>query len=161
MCFSVRSVCPGVMLLGWSGLRLGIWGGQRWKVYMASKVSSGLSGFLRLGVPCAAPGSPLGGDGRLGTISAALALSSRNLSNSGSIGSKEGNKKGGRECESGKKCVQNVAGKFEKRRFMLSYLHLSRLPHLHLLAVEKQRQQCHIWELTLQNLIHCKPPQAK
>lgn len=49
---------------------------------MANKVSSGLSGFLRLGVPCAAPGSPLGGDGRLGAISAALARSSRNLSNS-------------------------------------------------------------------------------
>lgn len=81
---------------------------------MASKVSSGLSGFLRLGVSCAAPGSPLGGDGRLGTISAALALSSRNLSNSGSIGSKGGNRKGGRECEFGEKCVKNVAGKFEK-----------------------------------------------
>lgn len=66
------------MLLGCLGLRLGI----RGQVYMASKVSSGLSGFLRLGVPCATPGSPLGGDGRLGTISAALALSSRNLSNS-------------------------------------------------------------------------------
>lgn len=57
-------------------------GDQRSDVYMANKASSGLSGFLRLGVPCAAPGSPLGGDGRLGTVSAALALSSRNLSNS-------------------------------------------------------------------------------
>lgn len=86
MCFSVMSVCPQVMLLGCLGLRLGI----RGQVYMASKVSSGLSGFLRLGVPCATPGSPLGGDGRLGTISAALALSSRNLSNSGSIQSNGG-----------------------------------------------------------------------
>lgn len=50
---------------------------------MAKRVSSGLSAFLRLGSPCAAPGSPLGGDGRLGAISAALARSSRNLSNSG------------------------------------------------------------------------------
>lgn len=62
---------------------------------MASRVSSGRSGFLRLGVPCAAPGSPLGGDGRLGAISAALALSSRNLSNSGSVGPKERRKKRG------------------------------------------------------------------
>ncbi len=83
MCFSVRSVCPQAMLLSWLG--------QRREVYMASKVSSGLSGFLRLGVPCAAPGSPLGGDGRPGAISAALALSSRNLSNSGS---KENRKEG-------------------------------------------------------------------
>lgn len=48
------------------------------QLYMASSDSSGLSAFLRFGVPCTAPGSPLGGD-----ISAALALSSRNLSNSG------------------------------------------------------------------------------
>lgn len=56
--------------------------GKAGKVYMASNCSSGLSGFLRLGVPRAAPGSPLGGEGMPGVISAAFALSSRNLSNS-------------------------------------------------------------------------------
>lgn len=56
---------------------------------MASKVSSGLSGFFRLGIPFAGAGSPAGGDGNPGVISAALALSSRNLSNSDSVGSKE------------------------------------------------------------------------
>lgn len=66
---------------------------------MASKASSGLPVFLRLGVPCAAPTSPLGGDGRLGAISAALALSSRNLSNSGGIVSKRENK--AEVCEAG------------------------------------------------------------
>lgn len=60
---------------------------------MASKVSSGLSGFLRVGVPWATPSSPLGGDGKLGIASAALALSSRNLSNSESKGLKEKQKK--------------------------------------------------------------------
>lgn len=49
---------------------------------MASSPFSGLAGFLRLGVPCVVPGSPLGGVGMLGVISAAFALSSRNLSNS-------------------------------------------------------------------------------
>lgn len=84
VCVSSQSV-PGCHCSGWSGLR-----GERSKLYMAKRVSSGLSGFLRLGVPCAAPGSPLGGDGRLGAISAALARSSRNLSNSG--GCAEGKK---------------------------------------------------------------------
>lgn len=92
MCFSVRSVCPRVMLLSWSGLRLGDRRAKGEKLYMANRASSGLSGFLRFGVPCAATGSPLGGDGRLGAISAALARSSRNLSNSGRD---EKNKKGG------------------------------------------------------------------
>lgn len=49
---------------------------------MASSPFSGIAGFLRLGVPCVVPGSPLGGIGMLGVISAAFALSSRNLSNS-------------------------------------------------------------------------------
>ncbi|TNN54940.1 hypothetical protein EYF80_034885 [Liparis tanakae] len=77
---------------------------------MANKASSGRSGFLRVGVPCAAPGSPLGGDGKLGTISAALALSSRNLSNS--VKKKEKEKKGGirlLDVQSGRNAVGGVA----------------------------------------------------
>lgn len=101
----------GQSVLGWccsDGRVLGRGSeGRRWEVYMASKASSGRSGFLRPGVPCAAPGSPLGGDGRLGAISAALALSSRNLSNSGSIRSKE---RGIRE-EAWSKCGWKVRGK--------------------------------------------------
>lgn len=87
MCFSVKSVCfRWCCSAGWVlGSKTG---GQRWKVYMANKASSGLSAFLRLGVPCDAPGLPLGGAGRLGAISAALARSSRNLSNSGSEGAR-------------------------------------------------------------------------
>lgn len=105
MCFGVRSVCLRVMLLGAS------WDmkGEGALVYMASKVSSGLSAFLRLGLPCAAPGSPLGGVGMLGTISAALARSSRNLSNSESVGSQEGKKK--KKCELRLRCGQNGAVK--------------------------------------------------
>ncbi len=57
-------------------------------------------------------------------------------------------------------CGQNVAGKLEKKRFMLFYLRLSRPPHLRLLSVEMERQQCHTWEVILQNWIHCKPPQT-
>lgn len=49
---------------------------------MASSPFSGLAGFLRLGVSCVVPGSALGGGAMLGVISAAFALSSRNLSNS-------------------------------------------------------------------------------
>lgn len=58
---------------------------------MTNRASSGLSGFFLPGVPCAGavPGLPLGGDGRLGVVSAALARSSRNLSNSGFIRVKE------------------------------------------------------------------------
>lgn len=66
-------------------------------------------------------------------------------------------REGGRKCEFGRGCGQNVAGKFSEREiYVVSYLHLSRLPQLHLLSVEKQRQLCHIRELTLQNMIHCK-----
>lgn len=61
-----------------SGLQL-FWSGDvELLVYMASRASSCLPVFFLLGVPCAAP---LGGDG--GPVSAALARSSRNLSNSG------------------------------------------------------------------------------
>lgn len=75
----VRTICSY-----WSGSS--VWRSQ---VYMASNLSSGVSGFLRLGVPCATPGSPVGGDGRPGVISAALARSSKNLSNSESGGWRE------------------------------------------------------------------------
>ena len=124
---------------------------------MANKVSSGLSGFLRLGVPCAAPGSALGGDGRLGAISAALALSSRNLSNSRRIGPKQLNKtiwdsenaKGHlSKCsrERGDLCCPT----FTCHTFLtfISFL------------LGKKRQS-HTWELNLTNLFHCEPPQTK
>lgn len=48
---------------------------------MANKASSCLFGFFLVGVSCAVPGLLPGGEGR--DVSAALALSSRNLSNSG------------------------------------------------------------------------------
>lgn len=66
---------------------------------MANNASSGRSGFLRLGVSCCVPGSPLGGDGRLGAISAALARSSRNLSNSGRGSRREQKLKKDEECD--------------------------------------------------------------
>lgn len=116
---------------------------------MASRDSSGRSGFLRLGVPCAGPGSPLGGDGKLGTASTALARSSRNLSNSGGRARrKEGMQDSGRSTRS---CEYNY--------FASHYLHLSRLPRLHLPSVDNQRQQCYVWESKLGNLIQSKPPQ--
>lgn len=142
MCFSVRSVSPNVMLLSWSGVRLGI-GDQSWEVYAANRVSSDLSAFLRLGVPCAAPGLPLGGDGRLGALSAALALSSRNLSNSGCIKPWKWRRK--------KKSVQNVGGDSREhvRTIMLPYLHLWHLPQPHLLSVEEKKKPWHTYEMTL------------
>lgn len=64
---------------------------------MASSPSSCLAGFLRLGVPCVVPGSPLGGVGKLGATSTALALSSRNLSNSECSVEKRGERDGFRK----------------------------------------------------------------
>lgn len=140
---SGQSVLRWCCSAGWVlGLRTR---GQRWKVYMANKVSSGLSGFLRLGVPCGAPGLPLGGVGRLGAISAALARSSRNLSNSGS--------KGKRGCEFERRGDENIAETKQKvywRR--LPYLHLSHPPRRHLLSIKEKWHNvrpgswlCKIW----------------
>ena len=61
---------------------------RRRGVYMVNRASAGRSAFLpALGVELATEGrSPPGGDGKVGTISAALARSSRNLSNSVEMG---------------------------------------------------------------------------
>lgn len=50
--------------------------------HRAKRASSERSGFFLPDVFMGNVGASTGGDGRLGTISAALALSSRNLSNS-------------------------------------------------------------------------------
>lgn len=51
-------------------------------IYNANSVSSGRSDFFRLAAGAGMEGSVLGGDGRSGNLSTALARSSRNLSNS-------------------------------------------------------------------------------
>lgn len=51
-------------------------------VHRAKSASSDRSVFFRLEVAEAGAGASVGGEGRSGTVSAALALSSRNLSNS-------------------------------------------------------------------------------
>lgn len=111
-------LASGQSVLGWCCSRWLGSGGQRWEVYMASKASSGLSGFLRVGVSCAVPGSPLGGVGKLGIISAALALSSRNLSNSESKGSNEEKKE--EESEVRRRFGQKGAGKFNKMEIIVA-----------------------------------------
>lgn len=50
--------------------------------HRAKRASSDRSGFFRFEVFEAGAGASVGGEGRSGTVSAALALSSRNLSNS-------------------------------------------------------------------------------
>lgn len=62
--------------LPWGG------GGNHRTAHRAKRASSDRSGFFRPEGFEAGAGASAGGDGRLGTISAALALSSRNLSNS-------------------------------------------------------------------------------
>lgn len=104
------------------------------QLYMASSDSSGLSAFLRLGVPCTAPGSPLGGD-----ISAALALSSRNLSNSGRRRMKRERLKRGRGANSEVGVAKGRTGRKIKAGGLSPYLHWSPLPRRHLPSVEQQR----------------------
>ncbi|OCT55585.1 hypothetical protein XELAEV_18000471mg [Xenopus laevis] len=53
--------------------------------YKAKSLSSELSCFFLPAGFMGWAGSPVGGDGRSGTLSAALARSSKNLSNSGNI----------------------------------------------------------------------------
>lgn len=55
---------------------------NRRTVHRAKSASSDRSGFFRFEVFEAGAGASVGGEGRSGTVSAALARSSRNLSNS-------------------------------------------------------------------------------
>lgn len=120
--------------------------GRRWcctrdagvlQLYMASSDSSGLSGFLRFGVPCATPGSPLGGEGMPGVISAALALSSRNLSNSGRRWMRWRVKAANAEVGGAKRSL----GRRIKGAVLLPYLRWLHLLHRHRPSVGQQRRQ--------------------
>lgn len=109
------------------------------QLYMASSDSSGPSAFLRFGVPCTAPGSPPGGDGMPGVISAALALSSRNLSNSGRGREEQGRSQRGGGAHSEVGVAKGRKGRKIKARVLSPYLHWSPLPRRRLPAVEQQR----------------------
>ena len=97
MAFPWRQQCRATGLRGWLGTGGGAsgWCGRggdkrdlpseepnRRPAHRAKRASSDRSDFFRPGVLEAGAGDSTGGEGRLGTISAALALSSRNLSNS-------------------------------------------------------------------------------
>lgn len=160
VCFSVRSVCPWVMrlllMLGWSAFRLGIWRGKARGSTWRAKCPPACQASCGLGFPAQRlvhHWVVMVGWGP----SLQLWLSPR-----GTCRTLEAFHRANTEewCESERRWSQNVAEKWLEIRFTVAYLHLSRLPHLRLLSVEKHRRQGHTWETARQNLTlqnHHKP----
>lgn len=104
-CFSVRSVCPRVMLLGLVGIWRAKAGGSTWRAKRppASPASCGW-GFPVL--------RPVRHWGAMASWGPSLQLW---LSPPGTCRTLKARREGGRECEFGRGCGQNVAGKFSER----------------------------------------------